>query len=76
MRAPFGAVFKNRLDITEASDLKIHPPGDAEDVFYLTDFDNRPLNQAAAERLREHLVQVLDERQAALRAPASATVRA
>jgi [protein-PII] uridylyltransferase len=39
----------------------------AEDVFYLTDFDNRPLSNAAAERLRDHLVQALDERQAALR---------
>ncbi|HEY4747793.1 MAG TPA: [protein-PII] uridylyltransferase, partial [Steroidobacteraceae bacterium] len=39
----------------------------AEDVFYLTDFDNRPLNAAAAERLRDRLVQALDERQAALR---------
>src|SRR3981081_3625487 len=39
----------------------------AEDVFYLTDFDNRPLEPAAAERLRERLVQALDERQAALR---------
>ena len=39
----------------------------AEDVFYLTDFDNRPLSNAAAERLRDRLVQALDERQAALR---------
>jgi [protein-PII] uridylyltransferase len=39
----------------------------AEDVFYLTDFDNRPLSTAAAERLRDRLVQALDERQAALR---------
>jgi [protein-PII] uridylyltransferase len=39
----------------------------AEDVFYLTDFDNRPLSAAAAERLRDRLVQALDERQAALR---------
>jgi [protein-PII] uridylyltransferase len=48
----------------------------AEDVFYLTDFDNRPLSQAAAEQLRERLVQALDERQAALRAPAADTRRA
>ncbi|HKD55615.1 MAG TPA: [protein-PII] uridylyltransferase [Steroidobacteraceae bacterium] len=41
----------------------------AEDVFYLTDFDNRPLAAAAAERLKERLIQALDERQAALRAP-------
>ena len=41
----------------------------AEDVFYLTDFDNRPLAAAAAERLKEHLMQTLDQRQAALRTP-------
>ncbi|HEY0767189.1 MAG TPA: [protein-PII] uridylyltransferase [Steroidobacteraceae bacterium] len=46
----------------------------AEDVFYLTDFDNRPLEPAAAERLRERLVQALDERQAALREPAAGTL--
>jgi UTP:GlnB (protein PII) uridylyltransferase len=39
----------------------------AEDVFYLTDFGNRPLTAAAAERLKEHLVQALDQGQAALR---------
>src|SRR6266566_1411259 len=47
----------------------------AEDVFYLTDFDNRPLEPAAAERLRERLVQALDERQAALREPAAGAMR-
>ena len=47
----------------------------AEDVFYLTDLDNRPLAGGAAERLKEHLLQALDERQAALRAPAPATRR-
>ena len=41
----------------------------AEDVFYLTDFDNRPLAAAAAEQLKEHLMQALDQRQAALRTP-------
>ena len=41
----------------------------AEDVFYVTDFDNRPLEAAAAERLREHLVATLDQREAALRGP-------
>jgi UTP:GlnB (protein PII) uridylyltransferase len=41
----------------------------AEDVFYLTDFDNRPLSTAAAEQLKEHLMQALDQRQAALQAP-------
>jgi len=48
----------------------------AEDVFYLTDLDNRPLTSAAAERLKEHLVQALDERQAQLRAPATSGVPA
>src|SRR5256884_433662 len=47
----------------------------AEDVFYLTDFDNRPLEPAAAKRLRERLVQALDERQAALREPAGGALR-
>jgi [protein-PII] uridylyltransferase len=42
----------------------------AEDVFYLTDFDNRPLSAAAALQLRERLMQALDQRQAALRSPA------
>jgi [protein-PII] uridylyltransferase len=48
----------------------------AEDVFYLTDFDNQPLSAGAAERLKERLVQGLDERQAALRAPAPGRVPA
>ncbi|MBS0581034.1 MAG: [protein-PII] uridylyltransferase [Proteobacteria bacterium] len=39
----------------------------AEDVFYLTDFNNQPLSTAAAERLKERLMQALDEGQAALR---------
>jgi [protein-PII] uridylyltransferase len=37
----------------------------AEDVFYVTDFDNRPLNAADSQRLRERLMQGLDRRQAA-----------
>jgi [protein-PII] uridylyltransferase len=41
----------------------------AEDVFYLTDFGNQPLSTELAERLRERLLQVLDEREAALRRP-------
>ncbi|HEX4619748.1 MAG TPA: HD domain-containing protein, partial [Steroidobacteraceae bacterium] len=40
----------------------------AEDVFYLTDFDNRPLTAEAAERLRERMVASLDREQQALRA--------
>ena len=37
----------------------------AEDVFYVTDFDNRPLNAADSQRLRNRLMQALDRRQAA-----------
>jgi len=37
----------------------------AEDVFYVTDFDNRPLNPSDSQRLRERLMQALDRRQAA-----------
>ena len=42
----------------------------AEDVFYLIDFNNQPLGAELAERLKQRLVQALDERQAALRSPA------
>ncbi len=38
----------------------------AEDVFYLTDFSNQPLTQDVADRLKDRLIQVLDEKQAAL----------
>ncbi len=48
----------------------------AEDVFYLTDFNNRPLSAGAAERLKQHLAQALDERQAALRQPSAGPVPA
>ncbi|HUO20796.1 MAG TPA: [protein-PII] uridylyltransferase [Steroidobacteraceae bacterium] len=48
----------------------------AEDVFYVTDFDNRPLAAAAAERLKERMIQALDERQAALKAPPGGRVPA
>jgi [protein-PII] uridylyltransferase len=37
----------------------------AEDVFYVTDFDNRPLSEEASERLKARLTQALDRRQAA-----------
>jgi [protein-PII] uridylyltransferase len=37
----------------------------AEDVFYVTDFDNQPLAEAAAARLRERLTEALDRRRAA-----------
>ena len=37
----------------------------AEDVFYITDFEGRPLTEAAAERLRESLGKALEQRAAA-----------
>ncbi len=37
----------------------------AEDVFYVTDFDGKPLGEAAAQRLKERLMQALDRREAA-----------
>jgi [protein-PII] uridylyltransferase len=37
----------------------------AEDVFYLTDRERRPLDEAAAERLRARLVEVLSPQQGA-----------
>jgi [protein-PII] uridylyltransferase len=67
-------LMQERIELQAA---KIMTVGErAEDVFYLTDFDNRPLSAAAAEQLKEHLVQALDERQAALRAPLAGTLRA
>ena len=63
-------------ELIELHAAKIMTVGErAEDVFYLTDFENRPLSSAAAERLKERLIQALDERQAALRAPAAGSVR-
>ncbi len=37
----------------------------AEDVLYVTDFDGKPLGEAAAQRLKERLMQALDRREAA-----------
>jgi len=37
----------------------------AEDVFYLTDVDNRPLTEAAAAHLKDRLTEALDRRRAA-----------
>ena len=60
-------LMQERIELHAA---KIMTVGErAEDVFYLTDFDNRPLAAAAAELLKERLIQALDQRQAALRAP-------
>ncbi len=67
-------LMQERIELHAA---KIMTVGErAEDVFYLTDFDNRPLEAAAAERLKERLVHTLDRRQAALREPAAGTPRA
>jgi [protein-PII] uridylyltransferase len=67
-------LMQERIELHAA---KIMTVGErAEDVFYLTDFDNRPLSGAAGERLKERLIQALDERQAALRAPPAGSVRA
>jgi [protein-PII] uridylyltransferase len=61
-------LMEERIELQAA---KIMTVGErAEDVFYVTDFDNRPLDGAAAERLKERLVATLDQRQAALREPA------
>jgi [protein-PII] uridylyltransferase len=47
-------------------DAKIMTVGErAEDVFFITDFEQRPLSSAAAQHLRERLTQALDRRQAA-----------
>ncbi len=36
----------------------------AEDVFYVTDLQHRPLNEQAAAQLKERLLQALDQRPA------------
>jgi [protein-PII] uridylyltransferase len=65
-------LMQERIELHAA---KIMTVGErAEDTFYVTDFENRPLSGAAAEQLKERLMQVLDQRQAALRAPAAAGV--
>ncbi|HSY45002.1 MAG TPA: [protein-PII] uridylyltransferase [Steroidobacteraceae bacterium] len=65
-------LMQERIELHAA---KIMTVGErAEDTFYVTDFENRPLSGAAAEQLKERLVQVLDQREAALRAPAAAGV--
>jgi [protein-PII] uridylyltransferase len=66
-------LMQERIELHAA---KIMTVGErAEDVFYLTDFDNCPLAAPAAEQLKEHLIQALDERQAALRGPAPPSTR-
>jgi len=56
-------LVEERIELRAA---KIMTVGErAEDVFYVTDFDNRPLDEPAARRLRERLAQALDRRDAA-----------
>jgi [protein-PII] uridylyltransferase len=56
-------LMEERIELHAA---KIMTVGErAEDVLYVTDFDNRPLSEAAAERLKGRLTQALDRRQAA-----------
>ncbi|MBV8146334.1 MAG: [protein-PII] uridylyltransferase [Gammaproteobacteria bacterium] len=58
-------LMQQRIELQAA---KIMTVGErAEDVFYVTDFDNRPLSDSAAAQLKEHLMRALGERQAALR---------
>jgi [protein-PII] uridylyltransferase len=53
-------LWEERVDLHAA---KISTLGErAEDVFYLTDRAQRPLDEAAAERLRVHLAEALDRR--------------
>jgi len=53
-------LWEERVDLHAA---KISTLGErAEDVFYLTDRAQRPLDEAAAERLRTHLSEALDRR--------------
>jgi [protein-PII] uridylyltransferase len=56
-------LMEERIELHAA---KIMTVGErAEDVFYVTDFDNRPLDELAATRLKNRLTQALDRRQAA-----------
>jgi [protein-PII] uridylyltransferase len=54
-------LWEERVDLDAA---KIGTMGErAEDVFYITDRDRRPLDEAAAERLRTRLLETLSPRQ-------------
>jgi [protein-PII] uridylyltransferase len=67
-------LMEERIELHAA---KIMTVGErAEDVFYVSDFENRPLEAAAGERLKERLVATLDQRQAALRSPSAGVRRA
>ncbi|HEV7717067.1 MAG TPA: hypothetical protein VGO53_15830, partial [Steroidobacteraceae bacterium] len=56
-------LMEERIEIHAA---KIMTVGErAEDVFYVTDFDNHPLTEADEQRLKTRLTLALDRRQAA-----------
>jgi [protein-PII] uridylyltransferase len=56
-------LMEQRVELQAA---KIMTVGErAEDVFYITDFDGRPLDSAAGDRLRESLTRALGRRDAA-----------
>ncbi|HZO22884.1 MAG TPA: [protein-PII] uridylyltransferase [Steroidobacteraceae bacterium] len=56
-------LMEERLQLHDA---KIMTVGErAEDVFFITDFEQRPLGAAAAQHLRDRLLHALDRRQAA-----------
>jgi [protein-PII] uridylyltransferase len=56
-------LMEERIELRAA---KIMTVGErAEDVFYVTDYENRPLDEASAQRLKGRLTQALDRRQAA-----------
>ena len=56
-------LLQERIELHAA---KIMTVGErAEDVFYVTDADNRPLDDAAAARLKDRLTEALDRRRAA-----------
>jgi [protein-PII] uridylyltransferase len=56
-------LMEERIDLRAA---KIMTVGErAEDVFYVTDYENRPLDEDSAQRLKSRLTQALDRRQAA-----------
>jgi [protein-PII] uridylyltransferase len=56
-------LMEERIELRAA---KIMTVGErAEDVFYVTDYENRPLDEAAAQRLKGRLTLALDRRQAA-----------
>ena len=56
-------LLEERIELHNA---KIMTVGErAEDVFYITDFEHRPLTEAAAERLKARLALALDRRRAA-----------